>query len=98
MSIEAIGAIGAAGVQAPAGAAAPAVSGDFGAWFSQEVAQVNHSLARAEAGVQALAAGQSVSLHQVMINLEEAKLSFDLLAQIRNRVLESYQEVMRTQV
>jgi flagellar hook-basal body complex protein FliE len=48
--------------------------------------------------VRQLAAGEPVSLHEVMIHLEEAKLSFQLLAQVRNRLLEAYQDVMRTQV
>jgi len=30
--------------------------------------------------------------------MEEARLSFQLLAQVRNKLLEAYQEVMRTQV
>lgn len=100
--IGAIGPVPGVEALAPAlaqGAAQPAaVPQGFGAWFVRELAQVNHQLARVDADAQALASGQAVSLHEVMINLEEARLSFDLLAQVRNRVLESYQEVMRTQV
>ena len=33
-----------------------------------------------------------------MIRLEEAALSFQLMLQVRNRVLEAYQDVMRMQV
>jgi flagellar hook-basal body complex protein FliE len=100
MNVNAIQAVGTdlmrgAAASSAATAAAPALVGD---WFTQQVAQANHQLARVDADAQALASGQAVSLHQVMINLEEAKLSFDLLAQVRNRLLESYQEVMRTQV
>lgn len=100
MSIEAIGAISgvteAEGLLAPAAAQPPA--GGFAQWFSQEVGQVNSSLVNADNAVQKLATGQSQSLHEVMIHMEEAKLSFQLLAQVRTRLLEAYQEVMRTQV
>ena len=44
------------------------------------------------------AAGEVASLHEVMIHMEETKLSFQLLAQVRNRLLDAYQEVMRMQV
>jgi flagellar hook-basal body complex protein FliE len=52
----------------------------------------------ADRELQALATGQTQNLHQTMIALEEAKLSFQLLVQVRNRVLEAYQDVMRMQV
>ena len=98
MSIEAIGAIGSemiAPMQTEPVRTAPA---GFGDWFAKGLDQVNAQLVRSETDVQALATGQAGNLHEVMIHLEEAKLSFELLAQIRNRLLESYQEVMRMQV
>jgi len=80
----------------------PAASSDtlskFGDWFGQQLAEVNASLQRADADLQHLALGDAQNLHQVMINLEEAKLSFQLLMQVRNRALEAYQEVMRMQI
>jgi len=75
-----------------------APGGEFSAWFAREVGAVNGGLVQAEASMRAMALGQGGNLHEVMIQLEEAKLSFQLLAQVRNRVLEAYQEVMRTQV
>lgn len=103
MSLETIAAIGT--IASPdrvsgagtAGAAAPA-DGAFGSWFVRELDSVNASLGRADADMRALATGEAPSLHEVMIHLEEAKLSFQLMAQVRNRLLEAYQEVMRTQV
>jgi len=98
-AISPIASIGTTVPVLPQAAAQPvAAPQGFGNWFVQEIAQVNHQLTRVDADSQALASGQAVSLHEVMIHLEEAKLSFDLLAQVRNRILESYQEVMRTQV
>jgi flagellar hook-basal body complex protein FliE len=45
-----------------------------------------------------LAAGDTDNLHQVMIALEEAKLSFQLMVQVRNKLLESYQDILRMQI
>ncbi len=45
-----------------------------------------------------LVAGDVENLHQVMMSLEKAKLSFELVVQVRNRLLEAYQDVMRMQV
>jgi flagellar hook-basal body complex protein FliE len=99
VTLEAIGAVGALpGLEAfPAGAVDKPAEG-FGAWFAQEVGAVDASLRVADNDMRALAVGNVQNLHEVMIHLEEAKLSFQLLAQVRNRVLEAYQEVMRTQV
>jgi flagellar hook-basal body complex protein FliE len=74
------------------------ITGGFGAWFSGEIATVNDKLIRAEAETQKLAMGKADNLHEVMIRLEEARLSFQLLAQVRNRLLEAYQEAMRMQI
>jgi len=63
-----------------------------------EFAAVNTKMTTAATELQQLAAGQSNDLHHVMLSLEEAKLSFQLLVQVRNKVLEGYQEVMRMQV
>ena len=71
---------------------------DFGRWFTQQIEQVDGKLNVADRELQALATGQTQNLHQVMIALEEAKLSFQLLVQVRNRVLDAYQDVMRMQV
>lgn len=70
---------------------------DFATWMSREVRAVNTDLRAAEKGLQELAAGGGVSIHEVMMRTEEARLSFHLLVQVRNRVLEAYQEVMRMQ-
>ena len=59
---------------------------------------VNQALLRTELDAQRLAAGDAVDLHHIMINLEEAKASFQLMMQVRNRLLEAYQEVMRMQI
>ncbi|KXG77606.1 Flagellar hook-basal body complex protein FliE [Fervidicola ferrireducens] len=43
-------------------------------------------------------AGEDVSVHEIMIAAEKAKLSLDLAIQVRNKALEAYQEIMRMQI
>lgn len=98
MSIEAIGALYGAGaaldVASIGGTQAP---GQFSAILDQ-VAALNDKLANSQQSVQALALGESTSLHETMMNLESTRLQLELLLQVRNKILDAYQEVMRMQV
>ena len=78
--------------------ARPQAAGDFGSWLTQAIGKVNTDLVRADQGLQSLATGEAQNLHQVMISLEEARLGVQLLVQVRNRLLDSYQEILRLQV
>lgn len=82
--------------RAQAGAAAG--TGGFGEIFSQGLAQVNETLLTSQTDLQRLATGDVENLHQVMIKLEESRLSFQLMMQVRNRLLEAYQDVMKMQI
>ena len=88
----------AAGSGAAASTPLSAPSGQFAAWFSQQLTQANTQLQTADHGVQQLAAGDASNLHQVMINLEQAKLSMQLVMQVRNHVLDAYRELLQMQV
>ena len=80
------------------GSATPAEAGGFGEMVIQGLQRVNTDVLASQVGLQQLAAGQTENLHQLMIKLEESRLSFTMMLQMRNRLLESYQELMRTQV
>ena len=104
MSAEAIAAIGA--IQEPSLAPSAAMAGVAGApdaaafssLVTDGIGKVNEQLMTGQVQLQQLAAGEPVNLHQVMIGLEESRMSFQLLMQVRNRLLEGYQEVMRMQL
>ena len=104
MSAEAIAAIGA--IHEPSLVPSAAIAGASGvrdaAAFStlvtDGIGKVNEQLMTGQMQLQQLAAGEPVNLHQVMIGLEESRMSFQLLMQVRNRLLEGYQEVMRMQL
>lgn len=81
-----------------AAGAAKAPSGEFASWFSTQLADVNSQLVTADQGIQQLAAGDASNLHQIMINLEQAKLSMQLVMQVRNHLLDGYRELMQMQM
>jgi flagellar hook-basal body complex protein FliE len=78
------------------GASAPPASfGSLMGRLVQEVASKQHA---GQESLNGLLSGQNVSLHQAMIALEEASVSFQLMVEVRNKLLESYQELMRMQI
>jgi flagellar hook-basal body complex protein FliE len=72
--------------------------GSFGSLLNGLVKEVNARQHAAADTVKGLLSGEQVSLHQAMIALEEASVSFQLMVEVRNKLLESYQELMRMQV
>lgn len=70
----------------------------FSSWLMDKVSNTNQQLLNADTALQQLASGQAVSLHQTMLTLEEAKLSFQFLEQIRNRLMAAYQDILREQI
>ncbi|CUI02866.1 flagellar hook-basal body complex protein FliE [Massilia sp. P8910] len=98
-ALPSVAATGPGGVDAMFGPTRPdTAAAPFETWFAKEVGAVNDKMIGAENEVKQVALGGEQSLHDVMIHLEEARLSFQLLAQVRNRLLEAYQDVMRMQV
>jgi flagellar hook-basal body complex protein FliE len=70
----------------------------FGQWFVDEMQSLNTQMVSAETGVQQLAAGTAGNLHNVMLQIEQSRLAFQLAVQVHGKVLEAYQEIMRMQV
>ena len=73
-------------------------SDSFAGMLGKMVADVNAKQHAAGDSVAALQAGQNVPLHQAVIAMEEANVSFQLMVEVRNKLLESYQEIMRMQI
>lgn len=70
----------------------------FANWLAEGLQETNHQLLAADQALQALASGHAVSLHQTLLKMEEAKLSFQYLEQIRNRLMAAYQDLLREQI
>ena len=99
MMVNALEALSAAqpALAGTAAAAGPAPQG-FATHVMREMQQVNDDLLKSEQMLRQVAAGEPAALHTVMIHLEETRLAFQTLVQVRNKVLEAYQDLMRMQV
>jgi flagellar hook-basal body complex protein FliE len=75
----------------------PAASGagDFGQLVGNLLQDVNQSQNQAADAVAQLAAGKTDNVHQVMIALGKAEVSFNYMLEVRNRLLDAYKQVMQ---
>lgn len=71
---------------------------DFSRMLASEISLLNDQVFRSDEIVREFALGKTDNLHQVMISLEQTKIQFELAVQIRNRLLEAYQDIMRMQI
>ncbi len=73
-----------------------------GQGFGDAVINAMQSVSDAETHADSLAvsiaAGEEGSVSDLMVAASKATLSIELMAQIRNRAVEAYQEIMRMQV
>jgi len=72
--------------------------GPFGQLLTQFVGEVNEKQAVSTEMVNGLLSGQDIPLHRVMVAMEEAGVAFQMMVEVRNKLLEGYQELMRMQV
>lgn len=70
----------------------------FGDYLNNAINQVNDSQKAAELAHEKLATGEIDDVHSVMIAAEKANLALELTVQVRNKVLDAYQEIMRMQM
>ena len=70
----------------------------FGDLVKDFAHDVNDLQFQAGHAIDMLATGKAADVHQVMIAVEEAGIALDLMLEVRNRVLEGYQELIRMQV
>jgi flagellar hook-basal body complex protein FliE len=59
---------------------------------------VNDAQFEADEAVKKVLSGESNNIHETMIALQKADVSLKLMLDVRNKILEAYQEVMRTQM
>lgn len=80
------------------GAAQQAPLATFQEFFADAVKRTNQLQMQAQDKQRQLLVGETDNIHDVMIAMEKAGLSFQLTLAVRNKVVEAYQEVMRMQI
>ena len=81
----------------PLATPAPEATDSFVGTLKDAIAHVNNLETGTQGELQKFMNNES-DLHSVMISLEKADLSFQMMMQVRNKIVSAYQEIMKTQV
>ncbi len=72
--------------------------GSFAQAFSEAIGRVEGYRAQSDQAVNRFLLGEEEEVHKVAVAAQQAELSFDLFLQVKNKVVQAYQEVMRMQL
>ena len=95
--------LGASGVKPTQGTGAASGSGqvegkDFQSFLLESLDKVDELSKEADAAVQRLATGETQNVAEVFTTVQKAGIAFDLLMEIRNKLLDAYQEIRQMSV
>ena len=76
----------------------PSGNSSFSDVFAKLLTGVNEQQITSDESIQKLAAGKTDNMQEVVISVAKADLSFRMVLEIRNKLIEAYQEIMRMQV
>ncbi|NGQ94004.1 flagellar hook-basal body complex protein FliE [Brevibacillus sp. SYP-B805] len=82
----------------PATAAPSEVGKSFASYLADALNEVNQAQLDSEKMTKLFAAGQVEDIHQVMIASQKSTILLQTALQVRNKVIESYQEIMRMSI
>lgn len=83
---------------AKASAGAADLGKSFGDMLNQALGQITAQEKNVEMLNDQFVRGDGVDAHQLSINAERLSLGLELTVQVRNKVIEAYQDIMRTQI
>ncbi len=70
----------------------------FGEILKDAISTVNELQKQSDQEIQKLMTGESQDLHNTVIAMQKADLSFQMMMQVRNKIVQAYQEIMRMQI
>jgi flagellar hook-basal body complex protein FliE len=80
------------------GEARAAQGGGFLDQLKGALAEANDIQLKASHAVDELMTGKTQNLHQAMVALQQADVSFQLMMQVRNKLVGAYEEIQRMQI
>lgn len=66
--------------------------------LKETIQEVNELQTQSDEEIMKFTSGQSTDVHSAMLAMQKADISFQTMMQIRNKILDAYKEIMRTQV
>lgn len=73
-------------------------SKSFGEILGESLKEVNNLQLEADKAIEDFATGQTKNVHETMIALNKADTAFKMTMQVKNKIVEAYQEIIRMQV
>ena len=70
----------------------------FGEILKDAISTANELQKQSDQEIQKLMTGESQDLHTTVIAMQKADLSFQMMMQVRNKIVQAYQEIMRMQM
>lgn len=70
----------------------------FGDVLKNTISEINELQVDADKAITKVELNDSGSIHEAMIALEKANISFRVMMTVRNKIMDAYQEIMRMQV
>jgi len=70
----------------------------FSATLNKVVNNLNDVQRHSRIGMEDFAAGADIEVHEVMMGIEKADLTMNLALQVRNKILEGYNDIIRMQI
>jgi flagellar hook-basal body complex protein FliE len=98
IKIAAIGPVTEGGLPGALGRTARPAGPGFSDSLKDAIAKVNTVQLEANQAVEQLMTGQSQNVHQAMVALQKADVSFQLMMQVRNKIVAAYEEIQRMQI
>ena len=102
MAINPISAVGATNIVSPTkmkeNSSENTVNGQFENFLKDALENLNNSEKTASSLANDFALGKTDNIHQVVIASEAANIQLQLAMQVRNKVIDAYNEIMRMQV
>jgi flagellar hook-basal body complex protein FliE len=94
-----VGGVDLPGIEPVTSGIAPARGGgEFGKALKEALTELEKVQGEADKAVTRFAAGEDVDLHTVLLQVQKAELSFRLMLEVRNKLIDAYREVMRMSV